>query len=129
MRPTIGAQSFVTEKTLALAQVAGTYDAATSVGDVLIEGAAVYCTVVGATFNYVSIQTNQAQPRVLMTSTEGAVANLVADSHPNASCQLDVGPWTVRSGQKIQYTINGATGTGELRLILKYRSISANAII
>lgn len=117
------------EKTLNLAQAANTYDAATAIGDVLITGCTIYCTVSGTLFTSVSIQTNAGVPLVLMTAAEGALVNIILGSHPVAACQLWVAPWTLRSGQKIQFTMIGATGLGELRLIVLYRPISVGGVL
>ena len=123
--------SKLTEKTLDLSQVApATYDAATAVGDVLIKGIALYCSVAGGgDLTSVSIQTNSTTPLILLTAAEGAVANLLAQSHPNAACNLFIGPWTLRSGQKIQYSLiaAGAAHTGTLKLVINYRPISVGA--
>ena len=121
----------VTEKTLDLSQVApATYDAATAVGDVLVVGMALYVsTVGGGDLTSVSIQTDATTPIVLLTAAEGAVANLLAQCHPLAQFQLFPSRWTLRSGQKIRYSLiaSGAAHTGALKLIIEYRPISAGA--
>lgn len=122
-RPT--AQEF----TANLAQAAGTYDLCTASGDVLINeyDLAVLCTVVGATFTSVSIQSDQTTPEVLLSSAEGAVANLTASK--NIVRAVARGSFILRSGNKIQYTIAGSTGTGTLVVGIPYTPLTVGASI
>jgi hypothetical protein len=121
----------VTEKVLNLAQATATYDAAIAVGDVLITGYTFYVsTAAGGGFTSVAVQTNQTTALVMMTAAEGAAANLLAQSHPAVANDKTYKPWTLKSGQKIQYAIIAGGGpTGEMRLILNYRPISAGATL
>jgi len=124
----------VTEKTLDLSQAAAptTYDAATAAGDVLITGVTVYCSVAGGgDLTSVSIQTDATTSLVLMTAGEGIAANLLAQSHPTCASQAWISPWTLRSGQKIQYTITaaGAAHTGTIKLVLLYKPITNGATL
>lgn len=109
-----------------LAQAAATYDLATATGgDILIEAVAIYVATAGATFTSTKIHTNQTNDTNLMTVVEGAVANLVAQKVvPIAGANS---PVFLASGQKIQYTIAGATGTGSLTVALRYRSLDSGA--
>lgn len=113
-----------------LAQAAGTYDLATASGDMVINLAdiAVYVATAGATFTSVSIQTNQTNATTIMSSGEGAVANLTAQKNvvrAIAGCQSIV----LKSGQKIQFTIAGSTGTGSLNVAIPYMPLSAGAVL
>lgn len=101
-----------------IAQVAGTYDICTaSGGGIYIENVVVYVTTAAATLTSVSIQTNQTNPTTVMSSVEGAVANLI--SQKNIVLAL-ARPIYLADGQKLQFTITGATGTGALLVVTKY---------
>lgn len=115
---------FVKEFTANLAQAAATYDLCTASGDVLIEDVQFYVSTVGATFTSVAFQTNDTTLLQLLTAVEGAVASLLAQKtlRPAEKQQFQL-----RSGKKIQYTIVGATGTGEIRATVRFRPISAGA--
>ncbi|MFA5135464.1 MAG: hypothetical protein WC505_06800 [Patescibacteria group bacterium] len=122
------------EVTLDLTQAAAptTYDALTATGDVMIMGINAYVqTAGGGDLTSVSIQTNQTTPLVLLTAGQGAVANLLAQSHPTSTMQTLVAPWTLRSGQKVQYTLTAAGGahTGSMRLFCSYMPISPGATL
>ncbi len=95
--------------TMNLNQAAGTYDLLTgTTQDVLIEkldtrmptGAA------GGALTSVSIQTNDATPAVLISTTLGAVANLTSEAHLGWP-DLSSAPILLKAGKKIQYTIAG----------------------
>lgn len=111
-----------------LAQAAGTYDLVTAVGDVLIDTSkvAMYMATVGATFTSVSIQSNQTSVVTVLTALEGAVANLTAQKQivhvfpTNSVLHL-------ASGQKLQYTIIGATGTGSMIVDIPFMPMTMNA--
>lgn len=115
--------------TMNLAQAAATYDLCTaSGGDVIVWGINVFCTVSGATWTSVTIQTNSTTNFVIMNATEGARANFTAGK--------DVAPtWTqvakilVRSGNKIQYTIAGSTGTGSAVVTVLCQSVAGAGIL
>lgn len=116
------------QATLNLAQAAGTYDLVTASGDVFIplKELALYMATAGATFTSVAIQTNQTTPEVVLTAGEGAVASLPAQKivvHAN-----EKGIY-LASGQKIQYTIVGSTGTGSMIATIFYRAVSAGATL
>lgn len=115
----------VYEFTANLAQAAATYDLCTVTGDMFIEKFAIYVATVGATFTSASVQTNQTTAWNLMTSAEGAVANLAAQKNMNTATTNI--PFVLKSGQKIQYTIVGPTGTGSLRVELLCRPITSGA--
>ncbi len=118
------------EKTLDLSVASpATYDVVTAQGDIVVYWANFYCTVVGATWTSVSVQTDQAVPVVFLTATEGAVANIVAGSHPVAACTLWASPVTLRSGQKIQYSMIGAQGTGTLKMFFMWQPLSNGAVL
>lgn len=125
-RAQVEAKSF----TANLAQAAGTYDLCTAAGDVLIYPAmlAIYVTTAGATFTSVAIQTNQTNPTNILTAGEGAVANLTAQknvAHAIPTSQAIL----LKSGQKLRYTIVGATGTGALEVAIPFMPMSLNATL
>lgn len=131
MRPIVNPWPRPLKKALNLAQVAATYDAMTAAaaGDVSIHGINIRCTASGTTFTSVSIQTDDAVPRVLMTAAEGAVANIIAGSDPVAAYQLWLSPWVLGAGKKIQFTIIGATGTGTLELTALWRPLAGGTTL
>ena len=123
----INEMSRVKEVTLNLAQAQATYTAITAVGDIYVEDVNLYCTVVGATFTSVAVATNDAVPTVIMTSTEGAVANIVAGTNFQPATKGKT--FTLRSGKLITYAIVGTTGTGTMVMQIKYRPISNGAYL
>lgn len=120
--------STIKEVTLDLSQVAGTYDAITADGDILIEGYNVYVSTAGATFNYVSIQTDDTTPLVLLSSADGAVGNLTEGAQSFSSMvPIKFAGFRLSDGKKIQYTIDGSTGTGAIKLTVKYKQVSSGS--
>ena len=114
--------NFITEFSINANQAALTYDLATAASDVWIEKAGIYVVTAGvAPLVSISIQTNQGTPLVLMTAAEGAVANLLIGCHVSCAMNLFLQPWTLRSGEKVQYTITGASGTGLLKVSFIWR--------
>jgi len=118
----------IAEFTADLIRAAGTYDLCTASGDVHINLAdiAVYVRIAGATITSVSIQTNQTNPTIILSAAEGAVANLLVEKNLTraiAGCQSI----TLRSGQKLQYTIIGLTGSGELKVVIPFLAITPAA--
>lgn len=112
--------------TLNLAQAAATYDAGTvSGGAIMIMDAVVYVATAGATFTSVSIQTNTTTPVELLSAAEGAVANVTVGKNLKVFTTRTIVP----SGNKIQFTIAGATGTGSLQLHLRYQPMANGATI
>lgn len=114
-----------------LAQAAATYDlCAASGGDVVIDiqKLAIYVDTVGATFTSVSVQTNQAAATELLSAAEGAVANIVAGKNLVRAIPV-VGGLLLKSGEKIQYTIAGATGTGALSVGVPFTPTVAGATL
>jgi len=125
-RPVQTVKSF----TANLAQAAGTYDLCVASGDVLIDlqKIALYMATAGATFTSVSVQTNQTAVITILSSVEGAVANLTAQKHVVRA--IPTNPVLhLASGQKIQFTIVGSTGTGSMKIDLPYIALSANATL
>ena len=120
-----------TEFTANLAQAAGTYDLCTATnGDILIDPyrCSFYMATAGATFTSVSIQTNQTNTTTLLTSGEGAVANLTAQknvAHAIPGSQA----FLLKSGQKLQYTIAGSTGTGSMTCTIAYFPVTSGATL
>lgn len=117
----------IKEVTLNLAQAAAAYDIVTATGDLIIVDYTIYVTTVGATFDSVSIQTNDTTPQILMTAVEGAVANLTALANIQPANQGK--SFRLSNGKKIQFTIAGATGTGAIKIALLYRPITDGAFI
>jgi hypothetical protein len=122
--------STVKEVTLDLSQAAGTYDALTADGDVLIEGYNVYVSTAGATFNYASIQTNDTTSLVLLSSSDGVAGNLTEGAQSfSGTTPIKFAGFRLSDGKKIQYTIDGSTGTGAIKLTVKYKQISSGATL
>src|SRR5574343_163212 len=95
--------------TLYLAQAAATYDAGTVAGGaIMLLDTVAYVTVVGATFTSVCIQINTTTAVEIMSAAEGAVANVTAGKNLKVFTTRIIIP----SGNKIQYTIIGSTGSG-----------------
>lgn len=114
------------EFTANLAQAAATYDLCTASGDIFVQRIGIYVATAGATFTSVTLQSNQTTAFTILNVIDGAVANLVAQKSL-ATTWSQAFPWSLRSGQKIQYTIAGSTGTGSLRVQIWYAPISGGA--
>lgn len=110
-----------------LSQAAGTFDLLVAGQDLLVELTSIYCVTVGATFTSVAIQTNQATPVVILSAADGVVVNITAGKNITSTLLKQAQPFQLRSGQKIQYTMVGATGSGSLRLVIAYRTFTAVA--
>jgi|GEM_PF-666399 hypothetical protein len=97
--------------TIDLNQAAATYDLFTGTSQVVLVESLVFRTPTGAAggaLTSISIQTNDATPVVLISSVQGAVANLTSETQLTWQGVLRLGV-----GKKIQLTINGgATGVG-----------------
>ena len=122
-------QQLVVRLTANLAQAAATYDLATvSGGAIVIDlyNVAMYVATAGATLTSVSIQTNQTNATTILSATEGAVANLIAQKNLVRVIPV-IGSLYLASGQKLQFTIVGTTGTGSLLVIIPYMAVDAGA--
>jgi len=120
------ASAKIREFTLNLAQAAATYDVTQALsGAVFVEDWALQVSVVGAVFDSVSIQTDDTTPWELLSAVEGAVANLLdgANLQPAAKGKA----FRLAVGKKIQFTLAGALGTGELKLAVRYRETTGGA--
>lgn len=107
--------------------VTATYTACTASGDIMILGANYYEILAGGgDLVSLDIATDAGTPLVLLTAVEGAVANLLIGSHPTSGMQSWVAPWTLRSTQRIRYTltVGGAAHTGSGKLLLRWAPIS-----
>lgn len=114
-----------------LAQAAATYDLCTaSGGDVLIDlqKLAIYVATAGATLTSVSIQSNQSNITTILSAVEGGVANLIAQKNLVRVIPV-IGGLLLASGQKLQYTIVGLTGTGSLTVAIPFMAMTAGATI
>lgn len=112
--------------TLNLTQAAATYDAGTvSGGTIMLLDSVMYVTVVGATFTAVSVQTNTTTAVELLSVSEGAVANITV----NKNLKVFTTRTMIPSGNKIQYTISGSTGTGTILLQVRYQPMANGAVI
>lgn len=111
-----------------LAQAASTYTLATcnASGGVIILGMEIYCSVAGATFTSVSIQTNDTTAVEFLSSTEGGVANLTAGKN---IVKAWVPTTYLHTSKLIRYTIDGSTGTGTLLVVIRYQPTVAGADI
>lgn len=119
------------EFTANLAQAAGTYDLCTaSGGDVVVDlySLAIYVATAGATFTSVSIQTNQTNATTVLSAVEGAVANLVVGKNLVRAIPV-IGSLFLKSGEKLQYTIIGSTGTGALTVGMNILSMTPGATL
>jgi len=119
----------VKQATVDLTKAAGTYDLVTATnGGVYIDlyKLAMYVSVVGATLTSVSIQTNQAHATTILSSTEGAVANLTVGKNLVRAIPV-IGSLYLASGEKLQYTIAGSTGTGAIIVTIPYMPAVASA--
>jgi len=119
--------TLVKEWTLNLAQAAATYDVTTATGDLYIDNFTIYVATAGATFTSVAIQTNDTNIFAFLTALEGAVAN-ITEGKTLVSASTGK-PTRLTSGKKIQFTMVGTTGTGSLRLVVKYMPITAGAAL
>lgn len=105
-----------------LAQAAGTYDLATvnNTGGIVIVGVDIYVLTAGATLTSVSIQTDDTTPEIILSALEGALANLTVGKNVVKAFSKSI---YLHVAKKIQYTIVGATGSGSLRVVVRYRPI------
>lgn len=120
--------SKITQFTANLAQAANTYDLLTATGGIFIGKIVFYVATAGATFDSVSFQTNQTNPTEIMSAAEGAVANLTVQKIIPITYTFAV-PIYLANGQKIQYTIVGATGTGSLTCSVLWSPATVGATI
>ena len=112
-----------------LSQGAGTYDLCTAVGGdiwINLKDLNIYCSQPATLLTSVSIQTNQTSPTVIMTSTEGLLANLLSQKNI-VHAVPSVGLLMLKEGQKIRYTIVGVTGTGSLTVSIPYLGQTSGA--
>jgi hypothetical protein len=117
--------------TINCAQAAATYDLATvSGGDILIHDVGVFCTTAGATFTSLAIATNTTTATPIMSAAEGAVANLTALKNiVHVFPPTNTGPVLLPDTKKIQYTLVGSTGTGSVKVTVRYQSVVPGADI
>lgn len=112
-----------------LAQAAASYDLCTASGGGVVidlEKLAIYVATAGATLTSVAIATNQTNPTTILSAVEGAVANLIAQKNLVRAIP-SVGGLYLASGQKLRYTIVGATGTGSLLVTIPYMPVDSGA--
>lgn len=110
-----------------MAQAAGTYTLLTATGDVLVTANRLYQITIGAVFTSAAIQTNDTTPFAVMTATEGLLTNLTAGK--NITTANINAPFLLRSGQTIQLTMAGTTGTGTATLGVVYMPLTAGATL
>lgn len=111
--------------TLSLGQASGTYDICTASGDLLIDMANVYVATGALLVTSVAIRTNQSTPTDMMSAVEGALANLL--SQRNMVLASATRPIYLASGQKLVMVLVGLTGSGSLKLNLRYYPVTAGA--
>lgn len=118
--------SFIATTTEDLQQAASTYDLFTATSaNVLVENVTFTLPNVDcsddATITSISIVTDETTPRTLVTTTQGAVANLTA----NASFSYST-PFTLPVGKKIQLVIAGGASDAATvcTATVKYQSIA-----
>jgi len=107
-------ESTVNYKQISLNQAANTYDVMTATSQALFIDAVIVSIPDDlhsvATFTYVSVQTDDVTPIVLLSSTAGAKANLTGNFY-----SVYRGPSVTAATKKVQLTIGGATaGTGTI---------------
>lgn len=119
----------IVQTTESLDQAATTYDLLTGTTQaVLLEGFSLKLPTgaVGGALTSVSVQTDDATPGVIISSTLGAVANLTSEAEISwTGCLL------VNVGTKIQLTINGgAHGSAYVATFTaKYRAVIAGGTL
>lgn len=111
-----------------LAQASATYDLAScnSIGGVIIQNIQFYVTAAGSLFTSVSVQSNDTTPIIMLSSVEGALANVTAGKN---IIKAFTGPTYLHLSKKIQYTLIGVTGTGTMLAIVRYQAAIAGADI
>lgn len=103
-----------------LAQSAGTYDIISAVDHIWIRSAKVIVSNAASGLTSVSIQSNLPSTYVILTSAEGAAANLNLGRILPTSF---TGPTILPQGRKLQYTISGTGTAGQLVLVVEYMNI------
>lgn len=118
----------IKEFTADLSQAAGTYDLCTASGKIFIpmKDIACYMSTAGGTLTSVAVQTNQTNATVILTAGEGAVASLLAQKVVIHAAE---GAITLESGQKIQYTIVGLTGTGSMKVTIRFTPLTSGGTL
>lgn len=113
-----------------LNQAAATYDLCTATGGgvfIDLQKLALYvATAMVGALTTVSIQTNQTNPTIILSSVEGAVANVIAQKNLVRAIPV-VGGLYLASGQKLQYTIVGVTSAGSILATIPYFPVDAGA--
>ena len=112
-----------------LHQTNATYTLATATGDVVIDptSSPFYVdSAAAAPLTSVAVVSNQTNPVTMLTTAEGAVANLIAQktlAHAYAT------PFILRSGQLLQYVIAGGDwGVGaQVTVEIRYRPLGAGS--
>lgn len=95
------------------------YDLCTASGaDIVIDRATFLVTIAGATWTTTSVQTNESTPTVVLAALAAASFTLGTTL---ATTWTQTTPLGLRSGQKLRYTIVGASaGSGAVRVYLNY---------
>ena len=119
MKPLVPVNSPTVSQFVAnLSQAAGEYTLCTASDDVLIEDIQYYVRTAATTLDSVQFYTSDTNPLTLLTTTEGARANLVTGKtlRPAEKQQL-----LLRNSKRIYYAIAGSTGTGEVLVTIRWR--------
>ena len=123
----INQDSRIKEFTLNLAQAAASYAVFRAPGDILVEDYNIYVSTAGTDFDSVAIATNDTVPFYLLTADEGVMTNI---TEGNQVLSANVRrTFRLSTGKRVDFTLVGATGTGALKLTVKYRPISAGAYL
>ena len=112
--------------TLNLGQAANTYDISTATGGDVICAPSLFSWYVdtsGTLFTSVSVQTDTANPTVILTAAEGALANIKIGINLKPAWQQ---PFIIRSGGKLRFTMIGTTGVGQITLCTAFQPLTAN---
>jgi hypothetical protein len=114
-------------KSISFSATDGTIDLATATGgDIYIEDVLVYSLVAATDLVSISIQTNDTTPFVVMTSVEGAAANLTAQKTVKTANSQN--SFYLMSGNKLQYTIDTA-GNWSGYIVIKYKVIGSGSLV
>lgn len=102
-----------------LAQGAGTYDLVTAASALVVYGCNLYVATAGVGLVSVAIQSNTTVPFVVLSATDGAVANLVLGTNLSTTW-TQAQPFYMPAGSKVQYTIVGTGSAGSIVASLFY---------
>ena len=115
---------YVSQFSANLNQAAAAYTLCTASGLVVVYDVNIHVVTAAGGLNWVSIQSTNTSPVIIMTAAEGAVANLSIDKSMNYIQPLAYGSnktFQLSTGQLLQYTINGVGNAGLLRVVVTWQ--------